>query len=77
MDWLRIPHESGRCPVLDYQAQLENLCDQAMQEEGQDKLREVMDQILWLLAEQQQDSGEVSTAHFVVPIYEENTSKTR
>jgi hypothetical protein len=43
--------------VLDYQAQLENLCDQAMQEEGQDKLREVMDQILWLLAEQQQDSA--------------------
>jgi hypothetical protein len=63
--------------VLVYQTQLENLCDQAMREEGQEKLRELMDQILRLLAEHQKDSGEVSTAHFVVPIYEENTSDKR
>ena len=50
--------------MLVYQTQLENLCDQAMREEGQEKLRELMDQILRLLAEHQKDSGEVSTATF-------------
>jgi hypothetical protein len=35
-----------------------------------------MGQILRLLAEHQKDSGEVS-AHFVVPIYEKNTSYKR
>jgi hypothetical protein len=46
--------------VLVYQTQLENLCDQAMREEGQEKLRELMDQILRVLAEQQKDYGEIS-----------------
>jgi len=63
--------------VLVYQTQLENLCDQAMREEGQQKLRELMDQILRLLAEHQKDSGEVSIAHFVVPIYKEIMSHKR
>jgi len=54
------PTNRGRYPVLVYQTQLENLCDQAMREEGQEKLRELMDQILRVLAEQQKDYGEIS-----------------
>ena len=53
--------------MLVYQRQLENLYDQTMREEGQEKLRELMDQIIQLLAENQKDAGEVSTPHFVVP----------
>lgn len=59
--------------MLVYQTQLENLCDQATREEGQEKLRELLDQIFRLLAEDQKDSGEVSTAQFIVPTHEENT----
>ena len=60
--------------MLAYEKQLENLCDQALREEGQEKLRELMDQILQLLAENQRDAEEFSTPHFVVPSYQEITS---
>jgi hypothetical protein len=64
MSWRRIPAESGGCPVLAYQMQLENLCDQAIREKDQKKLRKLMDQILQLLAENQKDAGEVSAPRF-------------
>jgi predicted nucleic acid-binding Zn ribbon protein len=70
-EWRRIPGQSG-CPVLAYQMQLNTLCDQAVREKDQMKPRKLMDQILQPLAENQKDAGEVSTPHFVVPIYEEN-----
>jgi hypothetical protein len=49
--------------VLAYQTQLENLCDQAMREKDQKKLTKLMDQVLQLLAENQESGGEVSSRH--------------
>jgi hypothetical protein len=42
--------------MLVYQTRLEYLCEQAIQEQDQEKLRELLDEILRLLAELQQDS---------------------
>jgi hypothetical protein len=67
-----LPTNRGACVC--YQTQLEYLSDQATREEGQEKSRELMDQILRLLAEHQKDSGKVSTANFIGPIHEENSS---
>jgi hypothetical protein len=39
-----------------YQTRLEYLCEQAIREQDQEKLRELMDEILRLLAELQKDS---------------------
>jgi hypothetical protein len=58
--------------VLAYEKQLQNLCDQALREEGQEKLRALMDQILQLLTENQKDAEEFSTPHFVVPNHQGN-----
>jgi GTP cyclohydrolase I len=41
--------------------QLEDLYDQAVREKDQEKLKNLIDQILALLAENQKDAGEVST----------------
>jgi hypothetical protein len=71
MNGVGFPVNRG-CPVLAYQMQLNTLCDQAIREKDQMKLRKLMDQILQVLAENQEDAGEVSTPHFVVPIYQEN-----
>jgi len=49
--------------VLAYQTQLDNLYDQAMRQRDQEKLRELMDQILQLLAENQESDGGVSSPH--------------
>ena len=54
---------SSEGPVLAYQTQLGNLCDQAMRQRDQENLRELMDQILQLLAENQESGGEVSSSH--------------
>ena len=49
--------------MLAYQTQLDNLCDQAMREKDQEKLTKLMDQVLQLLAENQESGGEVSSRH--------------
>ena len=49
--------------MLAYQTQLDNLCAQAMREEDQKKLTMLMDQVLQLLAENQESGGEVSSPH--------------
>jgi len=49
--------------VLAYQTQVDNLCDQAMREKDQEKLTKLMDQVLQLLAENQESGGEVSSRH--------------
>jgi hypothetical protein len=49
--------------VLAYQTQLDNLCDQAMRQRDQENLKLFMDQILQLLAENQESGGEVSSPH--------------
>ena len=49
--------------MLAYQTQLDNLCDQAMREKDQKKLTKLMDQVLQLLAENQESGGEVSSPH--------------
>jgi len=49
--------------VLAYQTQLDNLCDQAMRQRDPENLRKLLDQILQLLAENQESAGEVSGPH--------------
>jgi hypothetical protein len=49
--------------MIVYETQLENLCDQVMQEKDQEKLTKLMDQIFQLLAENQESAGEVFSPH--------------
>ena len=42
--------------MLVYQTRLEFLCEQAIREQDQEKLKELMDEILSLLAELQKDA---------------------
>jgi hemerythrin superfamily protein len=42
--------------MLVYQTRLEQLCEEAIRERDQEKLKELMDEILRLLAEHQKDS---------------------
>ena len=49
--------------MLAYQTHLENLCDQAIREKNQETLTKLMDQILELLAENQESAGAVSSPH--------------
>jgi len=60
--------------VLAYETQLENLCDQVMRETDQEKLTKLMDQILQLLAENQEVLEKSPVRILVAPIYEEYLS---
>jgi len=42
--------------MLVYQTRLEHLCDLAIQEQDQERLKKLMDEILQLLAERLEDS---------------------
>jgi len=54
--------------VRAYETQLQNLCDQVIQEKHPEKLTTLMDQMLQLLAENQENAGEVSSPHSCLPV---------